>query len=256
MPPPSNHQKSIDRLLPHWGICSRTQARQAVAAGRVTVNHQVLLDPDTWVDVGLDQIHLDGNLLSAQPKATWMLHKPLGYVTTRVDHRARPTVCELLPAHLQWLAPVGRLDLDTSGLLLFTNDGGLARAILDPHSKLEKAYIVRCSAPLQQEHLDRLAAGVDIGDGAGPTRPAQAERICVQGHETTIRLVIHEGRNRQVRRMVRAVRAGVLALHRERIGPLTLGDLPVGQARAVREDELDSLRTALAQAKRGERAEA
>lgn len=209
------------------------------------MNGASLLDPDTWVDAANDQICLDGNLLSARPKATWMLHKPVGYVTTRVDHRARPTACELMPRDLPWLAPVGRLDLETSGLLLFTNDGDLARTILDPSSKIEKSYVVRCSGPLMQEHLDHLAAGVDIGDGAGPTRPARAELLARDGYECTIRLVIHEGRNRQVRRMVRAVRAGVLALHRERIGPLSLGDLPAGQARALSADELDQLRIAL-----------
>lgn len=216
-----------------------------MVAGRVSVNGTSLLDPDTWVDAANDQICLDGHPVSAQPKATWMLHKPIGYVTTRVDHRARPTACDLMPRDLPWLAPVGRLDLETSGLLLFTNDGDLARTILDPSSKIEKSYVVRCSGPLTQEHLDHLAAGVDIGDGAGPTRPARSELLARDGHECTIRLVIHEGRNRQVRRMIRAVRAGVLALHRERIGPLSLGDLPAGQARALGEHELAPLRTAL-----------
>jgi pseudouridine synthase len=243
---PQSSDKSIDRVLVAAGLCSRTQARAAVAAGRVEVNGAIVREPDTWIDVGCAVVRVDGELLRSRPRAVWMLHKPTGVVTARVDHRARPTVCDLLPPDLDWLAPIGRLDLETTGLLLFTNDGELARGILAPASKLPKTYEVRCSGQLQDEQLERMRLGLDIGDGAGPTLPAQVELVERGAYECSIRIAIHEGRNRQVRKMVRAIGSGVLALHRSFVGPLGLGDLAVGAARALTAVEEPLLRAAVA----------
>src|SRR5262249_40297844 len=136
----SPSRKTLDRLLARAGACSRTQARAAIAAGRARVNGVVVRDPDAWVDLVRDRVLLDGEPLRARQRAVWMLHKPVGTISTRSDERGRPTVYSLLPAGLDWLAAVGRLDLDSSGLLLFTNDSLLANAITSPGSKLPKVY--------------------------------------------------------------------------------------------------------------------
>lgn len=248
VPGPQSTEKSIDRVLVRAGLCSRNQARAAIEQGRVEVDGAIVRSPDTWIDVERAVVRVDGERLSTRTRAVWMLHKPVGVVTTRTDHRARTTVCDLLPTPLHWLAPVGRLDLETSGLLLFTNDGELARGILAPGSKLKKTYEVRCSGQLQDEQLMRLRTGLDIGDGSGTTLPAEAELTARGSYECTIRLAIHEGRNRQVRKMVRAVGSGVLALHRSSIGPLGLGDLEVGSARALTVEEEHTLRAAVSAA--------
>jgi pseudouridine synthase len=248
VPRASPSRKTIDRLLSRAGVCSREQARAAVAAGRVTVNGRVLRDPDAWVDLVRDAVALDGEPLRARKKAVWMLHKPTGCVTTRRDERGRTTVFALLPPGLDWLAPIGRLDLDTSGLLLFTNDGDLARAVLDPASKLPKTYEVLAAGPLHDGQLAALRAGVLLDDG--PTLPARVELLARDAAATRLRLAIHEGRNRQVRRMLEAVGSRVLALHRCRIGPLSLGELPCGEARALAAAEVAALRQALAAALR------
>jgi len=241
---PQSAEKSLDRVIVRHGLCSRTQARHAIEAGRVAVDGSVVTEPDTWIDEANARVTVDGEPLSMRPRATWMLHKPTGYVTARVDHRDRPTVCDLLPQSIGWLAPVGRLDLDTSGLLLFTNDGELARSVLDPESCLQKTYVVRCSGSLDDDDLARLRTGIDIGDGGPITRKAHAERIDDTGRECTIELRIHEGRNRQVRRMIRALGHGVLALHRSHVGPLSLMGLEVGTSRALTDQEVASLRAA------------
>ncbi len=242
--PVSAHgKKTLDRLLSRAGLWSRNQARSAIAAGRVQVNGRTVRDPDTWVDPARDRVQCDGAPLVARAKEVWMLHKPVGYVTTAADEHGRPTVYALLPADLPWLAPVGRLDRDTSGLLLLTNDSDLAHAITDPGRHLPKTYVVRCRGHLGDATLARLAAGVLLADG--PTRPARVEFVALAGRDTTIRLVLTEGRNRQVRRMVAAVGSRVQELRRTDIGPLSLGDLPAGAARRLSPAEVAALRAAV-----------
>jgi len=236
-------KKTIDRVLSRSGACSRSQARQWIAAGRVKVNGRVVRDPDAWMDPVRDEIALDGAPVRPQRKEVWMLHKPVGVVTTANDEHGRDTVYALLPKDLPWLAPVGRLDQDTSGLLLFTNDSDLAHAITSPGSKLPKTYEVVCHGAVDDDALARLRSGIELDDG--PTLPARVERTGADERTTSVRLVITEGRNRQVRRMVMAIGSRVVALHRSRIGPLVLGDLEVGAARRLRADELAALRASL-----------
>jgi pseudouridine synthase len=237
-------RKSLDRCLSRAGLCSRGAARLAIAQGRVTVNGRSARDPELRVRPDVDRIACDGVPLQPAGREVWMLHKPPGYVTTRADELGRATVYALLPADAPWLGPVGRLDRDTSGLLLFTNDSDLANAITDPATKLAKTYIACCAGVLGDAALQALAGGIALDDG--PTRPAQVT-VCgrtATGAEgtTTIELVLTEGRNRQVRRMVEAVGSQVLTLHRSRIGPLALGDLPEGAARRLTDDEVAALR--------------
>lgn len=236
-------KKTLDRALSRAGACSRAAAARAIVSGRVTVNGRVVRDPGAWVDPVRDRLQLDGAPVRAAGKQVWLLHKPVGYVTTADDERRRQTVYDLLPPGLPWLAPIGRLDRDTSGLLLFTNDSDLAHAITDPASHLEKAYVATCRGHLPPAALQRLATGVVLEDG--PTAPARALLLAQDATTTTLELVLTEGRNRQVRRMVEAIGSAVLALHRTRIGPLRLGEEPAGAARALRADELTALRSAV-----------
>jgi 23S rRNA pseudouridine2605 synthase len=172
-----------------------------------------------------------------------MLHKPVGYVTTADDEQGRDTVYALLPPDATWLGPVGRLDQDSSGLLLFTNDSDLAHAITAPATKLPKVYEVLCRGRLADDAVARLAAGVVLHDG--PTLPAEVVRLGGDERRTTLRITLVEGRNRQIRRMVRAVGSIVQALHRTTIGPLVLGDLASGMARQLATAEVRALRQAV-----------
>lgn len=236
-------KKTLDRVLSRAGLCSRSQAREAIAAGRVRVNSRVVRDPDLWIDPVHDKVVCDGESLRARRKEVWMLHKPVGYVTTANDERNRPTVYALLPEDATWLGPVGRLDQDTSGLLLFTNDSDLANALCDPASKLPKTYEVRCEGVIADDAIATLAAGVELDDGR--TRRAVVQRLGGDDGSTMLRLVITEGRNRQIRRMIAAIGSRVLALHRTRIGPLPLASLPEGELRRLTPKESLALRHAV-----------
>lgn len=240
-------KKTLDRLLSRAGLCSRSEAQALVRAGRAQVNGRIVRDPETWVDAVRDRVLVDGAPLRARGKEVWALHKPVGYVTTAADEMGRDTVYALLPADATWLGPVGRLDQDSSGLLLFTNDSDLAHAITAPASKLPKTYEVRCKGPLRDEQLERLRRGVMLPDG--PTLPCTVVRLDDDDRSTRIRIVLTEGRNRQIRRMVQAVGSRVHTLHRVQIGPLLLGDMPEGACRKLANDEVQQLRAAV-----GERA--
>ena len=235
--------KSLDRLLSRAGLCSRTDAQAWIRAGRVTVNGRVLRDPEAWVDIVRDKVVVDGELLRARPKEVWVMHKPIGYVTTTDDEHGRDTVYSLLPAELTWLAPIGRLDLDSSGLLLFTNDSDLAAGITDPKSKLPKVYEVRCKGPSSAEDVRRLREGIELHDGM--TLPAKVDEVERNDRSTVLRFVLTEGRNRQIRRMVMAIGSRVYTLHRTRIGPLELGEHPEGASRRLSPEETAALRAAV-----------
>lgn len=246
--------KSLDRLLSRAGLCSRPQAQAAIAAGRVTVNGRVVRDPEAWVDIAHDKVVFDGALLEPRPKEVWALHKPVGYVTTTDDEHGRDTVYALLPEGMTWLAPVGRLDLESSGLLLFTNDTHLASDLIDPRCKLPKVYEVRCKGPLPDPVLTRLRDGVPLQDGL--TLPAGVERLDDDDRSTRLRITLVEGRNRQIRRMLLAVGSRVQTLHRVRIGPLELGEHPEGLCRRLGEAEVQTLRAAVAAARAAQAAAA
>lgn len=236
-------KKTLDRVLSRAGVCSRTQAREAIAAGRVTVGGRCVRDPDTWVDVARERIAIDGAPLRARQREVWLLHKPIGFVTTADDERQRSTVYELLPTDAAWLAPVGRLDRDSSGLLLFTNDSDLANAITAPATKLPKHYAVRVTGPIGDDALRKLGSGIQLSDG--PTLPAEVTRLGDDERSTLLRIVLLEGRNRQIRRMVTAVGSRVTALHRTQIGPIALGDTPEGTCRRLSAVEVQALRKAV-----------
>ena len=226
-------------MLSKAGIGSRTDARQWIEARRVRVNGQVVDDPDRWVDLDRDRVSFDGKPLAAERRRYVLLYKPAGYLTTYRDPQGRPTIYDLLDDRETWLFPVGRLDLDTSGLLILTNDAAFAEGITNPDYKVAKTYQVKANRHLSDEELDRLRNGIELKDG--PTKPAQVTKLREPGGRTVFEMTITEGRNRQVRRMVEALDAKVLKLVRVAIGGIRIGDLQVGKARELTAGEVRSL---------------
>ena len=235
-------QKTLERVLSKAGLGSRTQARAWVHAGRVRVNGRQTQNPDQWIEFGRDQITFDGKPLQASDPLYLLLYKPKGFLTTFKDPEGRPTVYDLLEGVEGFVSPVGRLDLDSSGLLLMTNDTQLAEKLTNPEYHVPKTYLVKAATILSDEQLDRLRNGVALSDG--PTRPAKVTRVR-DGAKSFIEITITEGRNRQVRRMLEAINSHVLKLVRIRIGPLGIGDLAIGKYRVLKKDEVKLLRKQL-----------
>jgi 23S rRNA pseudouridine2605 synthase len=228
------------KYLAHAGAASRRAAEQMIAAGRVTVDGAPVKDPALDVDER-SRVTVDGEMLPGpEPRAVYALNKPVGVVSTARDTHGRPTVVELLPDTGLRIYPVGRLDTDSSGLILLTNDGELANRLTHPRYEVPKTYRVRVApGPVSDAALTRLRAGVTLDDG--PTAPARARRLSADRLEITI----HEGRNRQVRRMCEAVGHRVLELERVAFGPLRLGSLAPGEHRLLDAGEVAGLRGAL-----------
>lgn len=233
--------KTLDRVLSKAGVGSRTEARSWIGAGRVAVNGKVVRTPDHWVDTERDQVALDGRRLdlAAKRKRYLMLYKPKGYLTTYKDPEGRPTVYDLLGQSEGFLFPVGRLDLDSSGLLLLTNDAEFAENITNPAFKIPKTYVVKASPPVSEEALEQLRQGVVLSDG--PTRPAEVTRARDSATASFLEITITEGRNRQVRRMLQAVGSKVRKLVRVAIGPLRIANLEIGKWRELTGAEVASL---------------
>jgi 23S rRNA pseudouridine2605 synthase len=231
--------KTLDRVLSKAGLGSRTEARSWIGAGRVRVNGKLVQTPDHWVDLERDRVTLDGKPVRGGGKTYVLLYKPTGYLTTCKDPEGRPTIYDLLPDPDQWLIPVGRLDLDTSGLLLLTNDTQFAERLTNPAFKVPKTYLVKTATRLSDETLEALRRGVVLSDG--PTRPAEVSRLRDSGRHTFLELTLTEGRNRQVRRMIEAVDSRVLKLVRTAIGPLRIGKLEIGKSRPLTAAELAAL---------------
>jgi pseudouridine synthase len=223
----------LNRYLASAGVGSRRAVDELIRAGRVTVNGQ-MGELGGAVGEG-DVVAVDGRPVAPQELAYLMLHKPPGVVTTASDPQGRRTVVDLVESP-QRVYPVGRLDRDTTGLLLLTNDGELANRLAHPRHGVEKTYVADVEGDPPPDVLRRLAEGVELADG--PTAPARVRRLGAG----RIELVIHEGRNRQVRRMCEAVGHPVRRLHRSAYGALELGALAEGRWRALTSEEVDALR--------------
>jgi 23S rRNA pseudouridine2605 synthase len=232
---------TLDRVLSRFGLASRTAARQAILAGRLKVNGKVVRDPDIWVRPGEATLHFDGQRLKPARKSYLLFYKPKGIITSHGDPGERETVYEYLKEIGKWVAPVGRLDKDTSGLLLLTNDTEFADHVSSPQSKVLKTYLVKTSGILSEETISRLNAGVEMkrGDIASPV---SVRRLEDRGKYTWLEVVLAEGKNREVRRMIEAVGFKVLKLVRTGLGPLTLAGLEVGKWRELRPSEVSALR--------------
>ena len=280
--PPGTHGRSLpasppglrlQKFLARAGVASRRAAEGMIAAGRITVNGEVVARPGVRVDPRADVVCLDGQPLALSDGQVYlMLNKPRGYLTTLDDPQGRPIVADLLPPdHLSGLFPVGRLDLDTTGLLLFTTDGELAHRLLHPSSHVAKRYIAEVDGAFSEKDAQLLRRGVRLHDGI--TKPAEVELLTphplsrqnerhfrqlkkpntharilrVQGQlpivQSTVAITISEGRKRQVKRMFAHVGHPVLKLRREAFGPLQLGDLPLGEYRELTDAEVEALRS-------------
>jgi 23S rRNA pseudouridine2605 synthase len=229
----------LAKHLAHAGIASRRAAEEMIAAGRVRVEGEVVTDPAR--DVGEDsRVEVDGRTVGgAEPRVVYALNKPLGVLSTARDDRGRPTVLGLVPARGLRLYPVGRLDADSTGLILLTNDGALANRLTHPRYEVPKTYLAHVGGgPVRERALRALRTGVQLEDGL--TAPARARLVGGRGRNV-IELTIHEGRNRQVRRMCDAVGHPVLALQRTAFGPLALDDLRPGAFRLLRSAEVKRL---------------
>jgi 23S rRNA pseudouridine2605 synthase len=231
--------KTLERVLSKAGLGSRTEARKWIGAGRVRVNGKLVQTPDHWVDLDRDRVTFDGKPVRGSRKIHLLLYKPKGYLTTYKDPEGRPTIYALLDGLNQWVFPVGRLDLDSSGLLLLTNDTEFAERVTNPNYKVPKTYLVKTASRLTDDDLDRLRHGVELKDG--PTRPAAVTRQRDAGSHTFLEITISEGRNRQVRRMIEAVGSGVLKLVRTAIGPIRIGALEIGKHRPLVPAEVRAL---------------
>ena len=240
---------TLDRVLSRFGLASRADARQAIQAGRLKVNGKVVRDADFWVSPDQVTLHLDGRRLKPARKTYLLFYKPKGVITSHGDPGERRTIYEYMREIGKWVAPVGRLDKDTSGLLLLTNDTEFADRVTNPLRKVRKTYLVKASGLLSNETVARLNAGVEMkrGDVASPL---SVRRLEDRGKYTWLEVVLAEGKNREVRRMIEAVGFKVLKLVRTGLGPLTLEGLEVGKYRELTPAEIAALRGASPQAGR------
>lgn len=248
-PPNINRQSapgtgvSLNRALSKLGLCSRKQAELLITEGRVRVGGKVVRDPSLRVDLNRDRIAVDGARIAAEAKVYLMINKPRGLVTTREDPQGRGTVYDCLTGlDLPFVSPVGRLDKASEGLLLMTNDTHWANGLLDPASHVAKTYHVQIGAAPDEAMLARFREGADV-DGELLTA-SSIDLLRSGGRTAWLEIVLDEGRNRQIRRLLGAFDVEVLRLIRVAIGPLHLGELAKGQARHLTSEELALLATA------------
>ena len=228
----------LQRVLASSGIASRRKAEDLIRSGRVSVNGKVVTELGTKVDPLRAKIHVDGKPIKRQPFRYIVMNKPSGFITTTSDERDRRTVMELLPSEPR-LFPVGRLDRDTEGLLLFTNDGDVANRVMHPRFGLTKEYLILTPAKPSEQILSRVRAGIEI-DGKRVV-PDEFRIVRETAEGVLLSIVIHEGMNRIVRRIMDTVNIPVKKLHRVRVGPLSVSGIPRGAHRDLTPGELASL---------------
>lgn len=237
---PNGRRTGFARALSKLGFCSRNQAFSLIRAGRVRLNGRPIRDPEKPVRLGKDRIEVEGKQVNPAGKVYLMLNKPRGLVTTRHDEKGRKTIYSLLPGREDWLAPVGRLDMASEGLLLLTNDSAWSARIASPEAHIEKTYHVQIGAIAGKELVDRLQKGVRTTEG--DFLAVKRARILRLGKKNSwLEIVLDEGKNRHIRRMLSELDIEVLRLLRVAIGTVGLGDLPKGKARPLTDEEKKAL---------------
>ena len=239
-------EERLQKFLANRGICSRRKAEEAILAGKVKVNGKLVTELGTKVNPEKDEVEYEGKQVSIQKEKVYiLLNKPIGYVTTVKDQFHRQTVMDLLKQHGKTLktsvVPVGRLDMYTSGALILSNDGDFIFEVTHPKHEITKTYQVTLKGKIMQEEIEHLKKGVDIGEYV--TRPAEARIMKIDEEKdiSRVEIKIHEGKNRQVRRMCEAIGKKVLALHRSKIGNLDVKDLKLGEWRYLTEKEVGQI---------------
>ena len=231
----------LQKIISLSGIASRREAERMITAGRVSVNGVVVSTLGTKADIQNDLVEVDGRPVSPpEKKVYYLLYKPAGFITTMKDPRGRPTVRDLAGKTGQRVFPVGRLDYDVSGLIIMTNDGEMANGLAHPKKEVKKRYQVKVNGIVSKETLKKLSCGIKLTDGL--TAPARAKLIGTAQNSSWIELTIHEGRNRQVKRMCKAVGHRVEKLKRVGYGPLSIGDMKPGELRKLSPEEVSTLR--------------
>lgn len=230
----------LQKIIAQAGLASRRDAEKLILAGRVSVNHQIVKELGSKADVEKDEIRLDGMLIYAEVEKVYvMLNKPTGYVTTLRDPQGRPIVSDLLPADVVRVFPAGRLDYDSQGLLVLTNDGDLAQRLIHPHFRIPKVYQVKIKGRLSNAEMRALQVGIDLDDG---TFKAEDVRIVKANEKSTwISLTLRSGKNRIIRRAFEALGHDIAELVRTRIGDLELGNLQTGAHRFLTKAETKKL---------------
>ena len=241
-------EERLQKFLANQGVCSRRKAEQYILEGKVKVNGQVVTELGTKINTDVDKIEFNNKLISNETEKIYiLLNKPIGYVTTVKDQFDRPTVMKFLKENGKPIktkvVPVGRLDMYTSGALILSNDGDFIYQITHPKHEINKTYQVTVKGKITDSEIENLRSGVDIGDYI--TKPAQVRimKIDEEKNISRIEITIHEGKNRQVRRMCESIGKKVLALHRSKIGNIDVKDLKLGRFRYLTDKEVKQLLT-------------
>lgn len=235
----------IDKYLASHGYCSRRKVEQFLQQHKVTLNHQPITQPGIRFNPNQDTLTIDGQSVQQEELVYYLVNKPMGYVSTVADERHRPTVLELLPKAVtkQYrVFPVGRLDIDSTGLVLLTNDGDLAYRLTHPKFRVGKTYQLTVAGKVKPQYLDKIRQGIQLKHYK--TAPAKVKKISVTDSQTTLALTLFEGRNREIRRMCKALNLELITLHRVGLGSLSLADLPLKAARSLTAAEISSLKSA------------
>ncbi|MCZ6707290.1 MAG: pseudouridine synthase [Chloroflexi bacterium] len=236
-------QVRLQVALARAGIASRRAAAQAIVEGRVSVNGEIAREPGRRVDPSNDEIRIDDIPIDREPLRYYALHKPLGVLSAASDDRGRPTVTKFLPSDAGRCVPVGRLDLESEGLLLLTNDGPLINSLLHPSNRLPREYIVELRGRPSDNDLERVHTGVRLDDGViARANPKRLRRPSSTPGTSWLRLTLHQGRKREIRRICEAIGYPVVRLIRVRFGPIRLRDLGSGQLRPLTDHEVRLLR--------------
>lgn len=233
----SKIKMTLDRVLSRHGLLSRKQSENAIRSGRVKVNGRIVRNPDLWTDPRIDTVHLDGKRVRRVRRTYLLFYKPKGVLSSHGDRQGRKTLYDCLDPKLPWVAPVGRLDRDTSGLILLTNDTEFSNHVTSPASKIPKTYLVKANTLVDNALIGKIAEGYKTKSGI-TVKPRSVRRLDNRGKYSRLEIVLTEGKNREVHRLLEAVGLKVLKLVRIRIGPCTLEGLQVGTWRSLEKPEI------------------